>query len=137
MTQPMQGRCSESVADPDGWGFHPCSKPVRVERGGKPYCTSHDPEKVKARRDAAPARWDAEWAATKEKRRRLKAEVAACADLSTEALESGVVKDMLEALEAVIKHHKWRESIQGSGGTFGIKVIPQVKAALAKAKGGQ
>lgn len=40
-----------SVRIPYGMGFHStaCSKPVKVERDGKPYCTIHDPERLKAK----------------------------------------------------------------------------------------
>lgn len=49
MTTPV---CSERVLASEGWRRHPCSKPVRVERDGKPYCTVHDPERRK-RQDAS------------------------------------------------------------------------------------
>ena len=45
----MEQKCSERVSDAYSWHNHPCTKPVKVERDGKPYCTIHDPEHKKAR----------------------------------------------------------------------------------------
>lgn len=44
--------CSAQVYESGRWGsFHPhgCAKKITVERDGKPYCTIHDPERVKAK----------------------------------------------------------------------------------------
>jgi len=41
--------CCERVSELGGWHSHPCTKPVKVIRDGKPYCTIHDPEREKAR----------------------------------------------------------------------------------------
>jgi ferric-dicitrate binding protein FerR (iron transport regulator) len=55
--------CSETVYPRDRYGsFHgyPCTKKVTVERDGKPYCSIHDPEAVKARDAARRKKWDEE-----------------------------------------------------------------------------
>jgi len=39
---------------------HPCQSKAKVEREGKWYCGTHDPVKIKARKDAQCAKWKAE-----------------------------------------------------------------------------
>lgn len=56
---------------------HPCSKPGKVERGGKWYCGTHDPVRLHEKRAARAAKWDAEWAAKDAARDASKAEQAA------------------------------------------------------------
>lgn len=36
-----------------------CTRRMKVERNGRPYCGWHDPEKVKAKRAALEAKWQA------------------------------------------------------------------------------
>ena len=53
-------RCCKNV-----WAGHhsyPCTKPVKVERDGKHYCTIHDPARVAKKRAAKDAEWNAKWA---------------------------------------------------------------------------
>ena len=42
-------QCSVKVLDAGGWHSFPCSKPITIERDGKPYCKIHDPEYIKAK----------------------------------------------------------------------------------------
>ncbi len=51
--------CVESLTPYDGYHSRRCSKRVKVRRGGKGYCTIHDPRKVQERRSKRDARWDA------------------------------------------------------------------------------
>ncbi len=54
--------CGTVKAGSDGWRTRhkQCSRPGVVERAGKHYCRTHDPEAKKARQDATLARWRAE-----------------------------------------------------------------------------
>lgn len=51
--------CAGSVHD--GWRFNNCSRAGSVERDGKWWCKQHDPDAVKARKDARHAKWQAHW----------------------------------------------------------------------------
>lgn len=64
--------CSETVWKRDGnWGRNvPCARKGVVERDGKHYCRQHDPEAIKARREATSAKWNAEWDAKKKQSQR-------------------------------------------------------------------
>ncbi len=56
-------KCSERVPDRErsAWGnFYECSKWATVQRDGKWYCGTHDPEKVKARRAKAESAYTSE-----------------------------------------------------------------------------
>src|SRR5688572_30840404 len=54
-------QCSARVFPKHGpFRGKPCSKPVAVERDGKPYCKVHDPEAVKAKNDKRYAAYQAE-----------------------------------------------------------------------------
>jgi len=47
--------CSISVPEPGPFGnfhLHPCTKPAKVKRDGKLYCTIHDPDHIKAKEGA-------------------------------------------------------------------------------------
>ena len=37
----------------DGWHYPPCQREATVERDGKWYCPSHDPEAIKRRAEKA------------------------------------------------------------------------------------
>ena len=70
-------RCCESVCGAGTWGaFHPhqCERKWKVKRKGKPYCTQHDPVKVKERDEKKQQKWDKEW---KEKTARFALNAAA------------------------------------------------------------
>lgn len=41
----------------DRIGSYPCSKPAKIERDGKWYCTVHDPERVKQKEAIRRAKW--------------------------------------------------------------------------------
>ena len=42
----------------DGWHYHSCSRNATVERGGKWYCPSHDPEAIKKRQEKSRAKYE-------------------------------------------------------------------------------
>lgn len=54
--------CSERVYSGARWDIsgHPCQRNGSVERDGKWWCKQHDPEAVKARREAKRAKSNAE-----------------------------------------------------------------------------
>lgn len=53
-------RCCESVFS--GYHSYRCMKPYSVTRDGKDYCCTHDPEKVKARKEKADKKFEAKQA---------------------------------------------------------------------------
>ena len=84
-------RCAEGVSTGDGWGYFQCSR----KRGHGPeqaYCKQHDPDAVKAKREARRAKWRAEYDA-KDKAR--EAELAA----------TQLGKDAIAALQAIADGH--------------------------------
>jgi hypothetical protein len=55
-------RCCSTVVNPGGlWTnkYKQCSRAGVAVRDGQNYCTQHDPEVVRERRDALRAQWDA------------------------------------------------------------------------------
>ena len=61
MQETLTVQCCVSVY-PKGTGLRfvrprPCQSAAKVEREGRWFCGTHDPEKVKARRGAERARW--------------------------------------------------------------------------------
>lgn len=62
-------RCSQLVYTPGGsFRGHACSKPAKVTRDGKPYCTVHDPERVAKKHAEWSANLDAKWARERKER---------------------------------------------------------------------
>lgn len=54
-------RCIAKVADGGrSVGFHQCSRMATQERNGKPYCSTHDPEKVAEHRRQRREKLEAE-----------------------------------------------------------------------------
>lgn len=115
-----QAYCSVSVPGPGGWFRSTCSRKAKLERGGKPYCTQHDPEHVAAKRTAQRARSKAEGDARKVIYRRRAAEKHACEGIPTEALEAGVVADLLAACEAALRYD---ESILGQAARGNVDLL--------------
>jgi len=89
---PCAGTCCHAVHDDFGVGFHQCSHKAKVKRTVKwhgkaieaEYCATHDPVKVKERRDARDAKWRAEW----EAKNKAIAESRRKQNLQIEALEA-------------------------------------------------
>lgn len=61
-----------------GFQMYDCSKKSKVERDGKWYCGTHDPVRVKEKKDARSAKWDADMAA--DRAARVKRENLAAAE---------------------------------------------------------
>lgn len=80
-------QCAGSVSTKDGWGYSQCSR----KRGHGPeqaYCKQHDPDAVKAKREARAAKWREEYDA---KAKAREAERAA----------TQLGKDAIAALQAI------------------------------------
>jgi len=61
VTEPIQKCCAQVRKKGLRWPtFSPCRHNATVTHDGKPYCTQHDPEHVKAREKARSQRWFAE-----------------------------------------------------------------------------
>ena len=54
-------RCTATVYG-TGMFRHNCTKPVTAWADNKPYCTTHNPERVAAKRKVRNEAWDKEWA---------------------------------------------------------------------------
>jgi len=52
----METYCCGHVRN--GYGFSGCLNKAKVEREGKPYCGTHDPVKVKERREKINKKWE-------------------------------------------------------------------------------
>ena len=83
--------CAEEVASKDGWAYSQCSR-KRGHGSEQAYCKQHDPDAVKAKREARRAKWRAEYDA-KDKAR--EAELAA----------TQLGKDAIAALQAIADGH--------------------------------
>lgn len=100
----MTGRASKRQCCVEVWhnfSHSLCSRNATVKRNGKWYCKQHDPVVKEAKDAARRAKWAEESKISHEKFRRQKACLTACEGISTEALEAGVVKKMLDTLRCV------------------------------------
>lgn len=68
-----------------------CSYRASIERNGKRYCHIHDPVRIKARRDAASARYQAQTDARIAVDTRHNLEHAACLGIPDDVLASGLI----------------------------------------------
>ena len=123
MTTEQKPKCSAELQD-NFYASYSCSKPGTYTEEGKTWCGTHAPSKVAARRAGQDKKYDDRYAAITERDRRAAAEKSACAGISTEALEGGVIGELLAACEAV-------ES-QGTAEGF---VEIDLRAVIAKARG--
>lgn len=93
MATKTQG-CSKRVWNDESYDYFQCSFKGKVERDGKWYCGTHDPEAVVERRKKRGEKWAAENEESSRIYRRRAAEQAFCAGVQ---LPEGVtLKDMLE-----------------------------------------
>ena len=83
-----------------------CPNNAKVERDGKWYCGIHDPVARRAKSKARFVEWDTKQKAInkvrEENTRRGEAEEAACEGISTDALESGAIRELVEAVDGAI-----------------------------------
>jgi len=62
-------QCSVKVVDHGGWHLFNCTKPVTITRKGKDYCTIHDPEYIKKKREKQQRKYDEKWERISEQNR--------------------------------------------------------------------
>ena len=55
----MTSQCHKIVYDRFGWRGHQCARPATVERNGRWWCTSHDPEAVATKQQKQREKYDA------------------------------------------------------------------------------
>lgn len=67
MATETKHQCAKTVFS-DRFGGRPCENNGKIERGNKWYCGTHDPIKVKERRAAQSAKWEAQWKRDREVR---------------------------------------------------------------------
>ena len=93
--------CAERVFADRGFN-HWCSRDGTKLEDGRWWCYQHAPYAIAKRREKAHARYEAESRARREQYRRQTAERDACMNISTEALEAGVVKGLVEAARDLV-----------------------------------
>ena len=100
-----------------GYHHYPCVKKGKVQRDGKWYCGTHDPDKVAAREAERQAKWDAELKADEAKRKAERIRDARAAAFPA----------LVEALRDLLQYG----SLDDGPGSKQIEA--QVDAALAQA----
>ncbi len=125
-----------------GWhgriGLASCSNNGKYHEGGKWWCWHHQPSKIKAHEVAAQEKYDEESERNEQHWRRRQAERDACEGMPTEALEAGVVKDLLIACEAIvldiIEHCQLEAIISGMDPQIhedGFPTLPKLRTIIA------
>ena len=76
-----------------------CSRKGSVCRNGTWYCKQHDPEVVKAKREAQRAAWEREAADRRAHAERLDAVQDACEGVETSDLRPGLLRELLDKLK--------------------------------------
>jgi uncharacterized Zn finger protein (UPF0148 family) len=129
-----EGKCSEPVWD--GWHSRHCTRPGVIERDGKLYCKQHDPEAVKARQEAANAKYRKKSEESENNHRRQQACLRALSALTTEQIEGGAVERLAKAAKAMYSHFIG-DDIEENGIWHNdlVKVAEQVRAALKPCEG--
>ena len=111
----MEEQCSREVADSVSLHYYPCRRKAKVERDGKPYCTIHDPEYIKAKREKWNVEWEEKAKCWERSRARSDALDAATKGLTTEELQRlnpnlcKAAPDMYEALRTIVEAHANKE----------------------------
>ena len=100
--------CVAFIYGSNSWNAHRCTRRMKVMRNGKPYCAQHDPEKVKAKRDALQAKWEAE----EDARTQMRASAQALADAlgagSPDGDTGGIVLSAEEAQRLIARLERMR-----------------------------
>jgi hypothetical protein len=84
-------RCCSTVVNPGGlWTnkYKQCSRAGVAVRDGQNYCTQHDPEVVRERRDALRAQWDAKRDGEREAKTREQAVVIFVGAVPTDQIQA-------------------------------------------------
>jgi len=107
--------CCASVYS-GGYGMvHACGKNAKHERGSKWYCGTHDPVRIKEKRDAKHAEWQAKWKLDAEKR----------------VAERNAAKDAAHKVECFVDLLEALQDLVGNG--IGTESVKRAKAAIDKA----
>lgn len=101
----MSEQCAERVYRGGGWHSVQCSRKAKVTRDGKGYCTQHDPVRVAQKRKDETAKWKAESATRNAERHRRDLERQACEGISNEALDDGVIQEMVVLMKGMARGH--------------------------------
>ena len=113
---------------------HQCSKSGKIERDGKWYCGTHDPVRIKEKREERGRKWSERFRAQREdgeQRERDEAEQKRRADLFTELLSA--LDGILEYGFSVGDVEYYRKGI--SVNTDRGKAYSQAMDVIAKARG--
>lgn len=78
--------------------WYPCDKPAKVTRDGKPYCLRHDPERVKAKRDARLAIANAKYEKERQRQERKYECLQACEGMANPVEEVKATRELLKKL---------------------------------------
>lgn len=78
--------------------WFPCGSPAKVTRNGKPYCLRHDPERVKAKRDARLAIANAKYDKERQKTERKYDCLRACDGMAHPVSEVKAMRELLQKL---------------------------------------
>ncbi len=124
--------CCARVLGNNGWSGHKCTNKAKVERDGRHYCGTHDPEAIKRKRDAQNQKWDEERKAKylkfqkQQAAEKLRDHKAACFDVLLSEMKRHLC--ILERAEAM--PDKWQPLSVGTG----IATLNGYRAAIAKAE---
>ncbi len=109
-------QCVESVVHYEfGWPeVHRCHRDGSVERNGKWYCKTHDPVAIDQRYADKQTIWKQKSDKEYEIFNRQNAEHKACEGIPTEALEEGVIQEMVELCKVLVDDRNSKEVSRGS-----------------------
>ena len=123
----MENKCSKIVYGSErfaSFNGHNCAKKATVERGGKSYCTIHDPERIALKDKERRERWEKQWA---ESAKKNNFDAEAIAKYERE-------KQLNQELLAALKYLIWDISSGIRNNDMIDKSLSQARAAIAKAK---
>ena len=125
--------CEMGVFDPHSWLGRQCSKPGKVERDTKFYCSIHDPVAIAKRQASKRAQWAAkraQWKADDD--RRAEATKLAPEKAARLAHRDSCHDDLVAALARAEEYIEWAIGAT-NGVNEGENVLDIARAALAKA----
>lgn len=123
-------KCSERVFE--GFHSHQCSKSGKIERDGKWYCGTHDPVRIKEKREERDRKWSEKFRAqrsAREQREKDEAEQKRRSDLFPELLEA------LEKLLGMFESEIHNEYDGTSALESRLAEADEARAAITKARG--
>ena len=127
----MAEKCCKTVHGRDFLSYE-CSRKAKVKRGGRFYCSQHDPEVVKAKRKAADAAFAVKW---ETEQRRLQEAEERQAELLRKAALAGELAAMLQDFMRYWESDFFKVTSQAEDGRVLADWVCKVAAALAKHEG--